>query len=62
MELILEFCQNHNGDAKTLDNMLEKAAELSVQMVKLQCAFADDLSYRPIFEVGFESKNFTINQ
>ena len=41
---IAELCQNHNGDAKTLDNMLEKAAELSVQMVMLQCSFSDDIS------------------
>lgn len=52
MELILEFCQNHNGDVDVLDKMLEAATELEVPTVKLQCAFADDLSFRPLFEEG----------
>ena len=48
----LEFCQNHNGDVDVLDKMLETATELEVPTVKLQCAFADDLSFRPLFEEG----------
>jgi N,N'-diacetyllegionaminate synthase len=55
MELILEFCQNHNGDENILDKMLESAAESGASIVKLQCAFADDLSFRAIFEEGTPS-------
>lgn len=60
MELILEFCQNHNGDFDIVKRMLDEAAKVSVKTVKLQCAFAEDLSYRPLFEVGYKSKNFEI--
>ena len=62
MELILEFCQNHNGDENILDKMLESAAGLGASIVKLQCAFADDLSFRPIFEEGTPSGILPINK
>lgn len=62
MKLILEFCQNHNGNEKVLNEMLERAARLGVYAVKLQCAFAEDLAFRPLFETGFESSAWRIKK
>lgn len=54
MDVILEFCQNHNGKKDVLERMLDEAAELGVKYVKLQAAYADDISFRPEFENGLE--------
>jgi len=52
MKLIAEFCQNHNGSYDILRRMIAEAAEGGATHGKIQTIFADDLSYRPEFEVG----------
>lgn len=52
VEVIAEFCQNHNGDTEILKSMLDAAAEAGASHCKVQTIFADDLSFRPEFEEG----------
>jgi len=50
--VIAEFCQNHNGDKKLLQEMVWAAAEAGADYAKIQTMFADDLTYRERFEKG----------
>lgn len=52
VEFIAEFCQNHNGDTVLLEEMVQAAAESGARVGKIQTIFADNLAYRPRFEVG----------
>jgi N,N'-diacetyllegionaminate synthase len=52
VEIIAEFCQNHNGDEKILDEMIHAAADGGATYGKIQTIFVDELSYRPEFEEG----------
>jgi N,N'-diacetyllegionaminate synthase len=53
VKVIAEFCQNHNGDPKILQEMLHQAAEGGASYAKIQTIFAEDLAYRAEFEEGF---------
>lgn len=52
IQIIAEFCQNHNGDFDTLVRMVEAAAESGATHGKMQTILADTIAYRPQFEEG----------
>lgn len=49
-KIIAEFCQNHNGSFKILEQMIKSAAEAGATYGKIQTIFASDLSKRYEFE------------
>ncbi len=51
-EIIVEFCQNHNGSISLLKEMVWAAKENGAAYAKIQTIFADDVTYRPEFEEG----------
>lgn len=54
VEVIAEFCQNHNGDKELLSEMVHAASESGARVGKIQTIFADNLAYRPKFETGVQ--------
>ena len=52
INIIAEFCQNHNGDYEILREMIHQAADAGATYGKIQTIFADDLTYRKKFEKG----------
>jgi len=52
IEVIAEFCQNHNGDERVLAELIHAASENGAGTGKMQTIFADNLAYRPVFETG----------
>lgn len=59
VQLIAEFCQNHNGDFDLLRKMIDEAAEGGATHGKIQTIFADDVAYRDRFEDGKTSADGT---
>ena len=55
VQVIAEFCQNHNGDANLLKRMIDEAAEAGATHAKVQNIFAENLAFRPQFEEGLVS-------
>lgn len=53
-KIIIEICQNHNGDRQILKDMIYSAKENGADIVKGQIIFSDDLTYRPRFDEGEE--------
>jgi len=51
-KIIMECCQNHNGDKSILKDMIWAAAEAGADCVKIQSMLADNLSKRERFEEG----------
>ena len=51
-QLIVEVCQNHNGDLEILKDMVAQAAEAGAKYVKMQTIISDDLTHRPRFDTG----------
>lgn len=51
-KVIAEFCQNHNGDFKTLERMIEEASLGGARYGKIQMLYSNELTRRPEFEVG----------
>ena len=51
-KIIAELCQNHNGNLKTLGDMVNAVAEAGADYAKIQTIFADDLTFRERFEQG----------
>lgn len=51
-KIIAELCQNHNGNLKTLGEMVSAIAEAGADYAKIQTIFADDLTFRERFEHG----------
>ena len=51
-KLIVELCQNHQGDRRILERTVEDAAANGADYVKIQSMFADDLTTRDRFEEG----------
>lgn len=54
MQVIAELCQNHNGSAELVRQMVDAAAGSGATHVKLQNIFARSLAYRSQFETGYE--------
>ncbi len=52
VQLIAEFCQNHNGEYGVLERMVYAAAENGAQVGKIQTIFAHQVAFRPQFEEG----------
>jgi len=52
VEIIAEFCQNHNGSFDLLARMVEAAAKAGASHGKIQAIFADEVAFRPQFEQG----------
>jgi sialic acid synthase SpsE len=51
-KLIVELCQNYQGDRRILERTVEEAAAGGADYVKIQSMFADDLTNRDRFEEG----------
>ena len=54
MKIIAEFCQNHNGDKKVLEEMIDIVNEIGISHAKIQNIYAKNLTFRPQFENGIE--------
>ena len=57
MQIIAEFCQNHNGDFEVLKDMIFLAKENGANYGKIQNIFADNLTLRKRFENGLIENN-----
>lgn len=57
VKIIAEFCQNHNGDFKILEQMVREASENGATHAKIQTIFADNLTFRAEFEEELFDKN-----
>lgn len=55
--LIVEVCQNHNGDRAVLRDMIQAAAAAGADIVKGQIIFSKDLTRRERFEEGIVEGN-----
>lgn len=56
-KIIVEICQNHNGDRVLLANLLHAAKESGADIVKGQIIFSEDLTRRDRFEEGHVEAN-----
>ncbi len=56
-KIIVEICQNHNGDRQILRDMICAAKENGADIVKGQIIFSEDLTRRDRFEAGHEENN-----
>ncbi len=54
--IIVEVCQNHSGERKILQEMIQAAAEAGAKYVKMQTIFSEDLAFRERFETGKDNK------
>jgi sialic acid synthase SpsE len=52
LQIIAEFCQNHNGNPEILARMIDAAASAGATHAKIQHIYAEDVSFRPQFEEG----------
>lgn len=52
INIIAEFCQNHNGNVKLLDRMIEEAKINGASHAKLQGLYSSELTKRSEFEPG----------
>ncbi len=50
VNIIAEFCQNHNGDVEILNRMILEAKESGASHAKIQGLYSSELTYRPEFE------------
>jgi N,N'-diacetyllegionaminate synthase len=60
VEIIAEFCQNHNGDFDILARMVEAAAKNGASHGKIQAIFAEEVAFRPQFEQGLVEDGVTL--
>lgn len=51
-KIIVELCQNHNGDIKILDEMISAAADSGAEIVKVQSMLSKELTHRKKFDDG----------
>ncbi len=56
-KIIVELCQNHNGDRELLKQMIHSAKENGADIVKGQIIFSEDLTHRERFDNGLEESN-----
>jgi sialic acid synthase SpsE len=50
VNIIAEFCQNHNGDVEVLNRMILEAKESGASHAKIQGLYSSELTKRPEFE------------
>ena len=56
-KIIVEVCQNHNGDRSLLKEMIHAAKENGADIIKGQIIFSQDLAPRDRFDEGHEENN-----
>jgi len=56
-KIIVEICQNHNGNRETLKELIHAAKENGADIVKGQVIFAEDLTHRARFDEGVVEDN-----
>lgn len=56
-KIIVEVCQNHNGDRSVLKEMIHAAKENGADIIKGQIIFSEDLTPRERFDEGHEEAN-----
>ena len=56
-KIIVEVCQNHNGDRSVLKEMIHAAKENGADIIKGQVIFSQDLTPRERFDEGHEEHN-----
>ena len=56
-KIIVEVCQNHNGDRTLLKEMIHAAKENGADIIKGQIIFSQDLTPRDRFDAGHEENN-----
>lgn len=61
VEIIAEFCQNHNGDFDILARMVDAAAKAGASHGKIQAIFAEEVAFRPQFEEGLVQDGITLS-
>jgi sialic acid synthase SpsE len=61
MELIAEFCQNHNGDISILNDMVYQAKEAGCHYAKIQSISPEMLTFRERFENGVFASGKTLS-
>ena len=59
-KLIVELCQNHNGDRELFGQMIKTAAENGADYIKMQSIFSDDVTKRERFEEGVTFADGTV--
>lgn len=55
--IIVEVCQNHNGDRSILRDLIHAAAENGADIIKGQIIFSEDVTHRPRFDEGEDEDN-----
>ncbi len=56
-KIIVEVCQNHNGDRMLLKEMIHAAKENGADIIKGQIIFSEDVAPRERFDEGHEENN-----
>jgi sialic acid synthase SpsE len=59
-KLIVELCQNHNGDRELFARMIKAAADSGADYVKMQSIFSSDVTKRDRFEEGVTFADGTV--
>ena len=59
-KLIVELCQNHNGDRDVFAEQIRSAAENGADIVKMQSIWSDDVTFRDRFEEGETDEDGTV--
>ncbi|OGN10605.1 MAG: hypothetical protein A3J46_05345 [Candidatus Yanofskybacteria bacterium RIFCSPHIGHO2_02_FULL_41_11] len=59
-KIIVEICQNHNGDRGILRDLIYSAKENGADVIKGQMIFSEDLTRRKRFDQGLVEDNGTI--
>ena len=64
LNFIAELCQNHLGNTKNVEKMLDQCASNGASIIKLQYIYSKNLSLRPRFENGIihNSKVYSIKR
>ncbi len=52
VKIIAELCQNHNGDIKVLEEMVQAASEAGADYAKIQSLHSSELTHRKRFDEG----------
>lgn len=59
-KLIVELCQNHNGDREIFARQIESAAKNGADIIKMQSIWSDDVTMRERFEEGITDPDGTV--
>lgn len=57
IKYIAELCQNHLGEIKNIEKMVEECAYNGAKIIKLQYILSKNLSHRPEFDLGINQNN-----